>query len=161
MKLEPIIIGPELRNLRDIATIEKPLVVHVRLGDYKDAPNLGVLSDQYYKENIKEVMSKGKCSRIWLFSDETNLAIKIIPSEYLSNVRVIDVVDNSASSTLEAMRLGKSYIIANSTFSWWAAFLKFDTSAEVICPNPWFKLAKAPRGLIPDTWQKSHKHTFS
>jgi hypothetical protein len=50
------------------------------------------------------------------------------------------------------MRNMKGYVIGNSTFSWWAARLKYDHSAVVVAPVPWFKSMNDPEGLIPGDW---------
>ena len=48
----------------------------------------------------------------------------------------------------------KGYIISNSSFSWWAAFLRKDRTAPVFCPDPWFQGMKDPDSLIPHEWHK-------
>jgi len=63
-------------------------------------------------------------------------------------------IDNSSASTLEAMRFGRGYVIANSTFSWWGAYLSHTDHAEVIAPDPWFQGMDSPDSLIPRNWQK-------
>jgi len=50
------------------------------------------------------------------------------------------------------MRHGKDYVIANSSFSWWAATLRFDRSARVIAPQPWFLGQEEPKDLIFSNW---------
>ena len=50
------------------------------------------------------------------------------------------------------MRHFSGYIIANSSFSWWGAFLRMDKSAPVCVPKPWFKGMRDPNLLIPADW---------
>ena len=69
-------------------------------------------------------------------------------------VRWINSVDASVASTLQAMRLGHGYVVANSSFSWWAAFLSFNGASEVVAPSPWFKGMDDPKDLIPPNWSQ-------
>ena len=69
-------------------------------------------------------------------------------------IRWIDSVDDSVVATLQAMRLGRGYVIANSTFSWWAAYLSLNPGVEVVAPSPWFMGMEDPKELIPPNWKK-------
>jgi hypothetical protein len=60
----------------------------------------------------------------------------------------------TSAETLEIMRLGKAYIIANSTFSWWGAMLSKSENPLVICPDIWFKSQAEPLDLIPSSWKR-------
>lgn len=133
---------------------ELPLIVHVRLGDYLSEKNFGTLSKSYYKNGISQILKTGKCNSIWLFSDEIEKAQDYIPDEILVPVRIIPAVEGSSAATLDVMRLGAGYVIANSTFSWWAAFLRKNKEAEVIAPKPWFSGMQEPFDLIPTNWQR-------
>ena len=53
---------------------------------------------------------------------------------------------------LNLMRYGSGYIIANSTFSWWAAYMSRCDDPIVVAPNPWFRGMPSPSHLIPDNW---------
>lgn len=133
---------------------ELPLVVHVRLGDYLSEKNFGIPSKDYYREGILKVLRTGKCKSIWLFSDELEKAQTYIPDDISIPVRLISEVDESTAATLEVMRLGAGYVIANSTFSWWAAYLRKNEDAEIIAPTPWFRTMPEPVDLIPINWQR-------
>jgi Glycosyl transferase family 11 len=142
----------EFQTYRDLAIKERPLVVHIRLGDYKSESGFGIPGDAYYEEAISEMYGSGNYSKIWLFSDEPGEALRKIPLRYRDQVRVVPEISNSASQTLEVMRHGRGYVIANSTFSWWGAFLTYTQSARVIAPSPWFKGMSSPALLIPPNW---------
>jgi|688.fasta_scaffold206611_2 hypothetical protein len=133
---------------------ELPLIVHVRLGDYLLEKNFGVPSKDYYEKSILKILQTGKCNSIWLFSDELEKAQSYIPDSISIPVRLISEIDESPAATLEVMRMGAGYVIANSTFSWWAAFLRKNEHAEVIAPMPWFSGMPEPVDLIPNNWQR-------
>jgi hypothetical protein len=150
--LELLHVGPQLLELIEISTSKKPLVVHFRFGDYKNESDFGMPSEKYYKECLELVFSVRQFLEIWVFSDEMELAKAKFPKEYLANVRWIEEVDGTSAATLEAMRLGSGYIIANSTFSWWGAYLSKTPNSIVIAPSKWFINADDPVDLIPENW---------
>ena len=137
---------------RNSATNESPLVVHVRLGDYESQEGFGIPSKDYYLNSISKQWSTGKYRKIWVFTNNQNKAERLIPAEYLDFVRWIPNISNSSVETLEVMRLGVGYVIGNSTYSWWGAYLSYTSEPEVIAPNPWFRSAKSPSELIPPNW---------
>lgn len=143
---------PELLGLKALSIIENPLVVHIRLGDYKKESSIGILPKEYYERSIERMWNTGKYKSIWAFSDEPILAKEIFSGIKDKNIRWISEIDGSASKTLEAMRLGYGYVIGNSTFSWWGAFLSHTPAAKVIAPSPWFKNIPTPKDLIPPHW---------
>lgn len=141
-------------ELKDLAEREQPLVVHVRLGDYLLESDFGIPSKEYYANAISNQMSTGAYKAIWAFSDDEMKAREYLPAEFSHLIRWNPEVDRSSVGTLQAMRLGKGYVIGNSSFSWWGAFLSFNKDAEVIAPSPWFKGMESPRELIPPSWKQ-------
>ena len=135
-----------------LADVEKPLIVHIRLGDYKDENAFGVLPPEYYTSAIQRLFHSDKYGKIWIFSDEPDLASEMFRSAIPNEVRWIHNEGESAAQTLEIMRHGKGYVIANSTFSWWAAFLSHTADPEVIAPDPWFRHLDSPKDLLPPNW---------
>lgn len=141
-------------KFRRLAAIEKPLVVHVRLGDYLTEKDFGIPSRNYYKQSIKHMLHEGKYSKIWLFSDDIEMAQEYLVGLQKAQIRYFSQVKYSTSETFEIMRLGFGYVIANSSFSWWAAFLCKNSNVEVIAPDPWFIRIPEPNKLIPVNWKR-------
>jgi predicted nucleic acid-binding Zn finger protein len=141
-----------IETYESLAESEIPLVVHVRLGDYLLENGFGTPSPEYYAQAIKYALSTGTYGKIWLYSDDLPRAISLLPSDLDIELRMIDEIDASPTATLETMRFGKGYVIANSTFSWWGAFLSYSDNPLVIYPSPWFKSIESPAKLVPPTW---------
>jgi len=142
----------ELRFYKKLAKKESPLIVHIRLGDYKAQENFGILSQQYFETAINFHLRQRNYESIWFFSDEPSIAKNIVKINDKIKTRWIPEVGQSAAETLEVMRHGKGYVISNSTFSWWAAFLSYNENAIVVAPSPWFKAKSQPKMLIPNNW---------
>ena len=151
--LEPVAIGPELEEIVKLSEREIPLVVHFRLGDYLSESDFGIPGKSYYDSAINRSWSTGFYKSIWVFSDDIPTAKIIFPEKLSKYVRWIDNVDGSPASTLHAMRFGRGYVIANSTFSWWGAYLSMTENAPVIAPTPWFKGMNSPNELLPPNWK--------
>ena len=108
---------------------KKTVGVHVRKGDYLNNPNIHpTCSEQYYKDAIKNFPDHS----IIMFSDDTEWCKKV----FGESVQVItgepDWID------LYLMSMSKHNIIANSSFSWWAAWLNSNPHKKVIAPKTWF-----------------------
>ena len=125
----------------------------MRLGDYLSEGGFGIPGQNYYQEAISRQLSDDKFNKIWLFSDEPEKAVKFLPKDLGVGLRVIEPSDLSSAETLEIMRYGHGYVIGNSTFSWWGAFLSHSENPRVCYPYPWFKDHKAPRNLMPKEWE--------
>lgn len=144
--------GKELDNLRYRAKVDTPLIVHVRLGDYLNEPSFGIPNLKYYEEAILKIFNPAKHKAIWLFSDDVNTSLDRIPEHLREVTCVFNQVDGSDLNTLVAMTLGSDYVIANSSFSWWAARLRVKENASVAYPTPWFKKMEDPQDLVPNDW---------
>jgi|694.fasta_scaffold10592_2 hypothetical protein len=142
----------ELERYRMLASEELPTIVHIRRGDYKIEDTFGLLSTNYYSAAIKYLESVGISEYIWVFSDEPSTALGILNLDGSKKVRLIPEMDLNSAQLLEIMKLGKAFVIANSTYSWWAAYLS--DSKKIVAPETWFKGAQGPTKLIPDGWKQ-------
>jgi hypothetical protein len=144
----------EFLKYKLLALEEIPLLVHVRLGDYKSEDKFGILTANYYECAIKALWEENKFKKIWLFSDEPNEALQKIPNSFRGLTRIMNTNHLDSAETLRIMTLCGGYVIANSTFSWWAAFLRENLEASVIAPKPWFLTLPEPVELIPPDWRR-------
>jgi hypothetical protein len=133
---------------------EQPLIVHIRLGDYKANSKFGILDPEYYKIAINKAIKVKNYKSIWLFSDESESASEFLDSIKKIKIRVIHEDTLSPSESLQLMRHGSGFVIGNSSFSWWAAYLKIDSNAPVFAPFPWFRFIPQPSRLYPSKWYK-------
>ena len=132
--------------------LEQPVIIHVRLGDYKLENSFGIPTKKYFTEALRGVMKGNKKSNYWLFSDEPELAIERLPNNILGNTFIVPIHGLTSAETLDLMRGGSGYVISNSTFSWWAAYLRRDRASVIVAPKPWFSSGVDPKNLIPDGW---------
>ena len=144
----------EFRNLESEARITNPIMLHVRLGDYKNETTFGIPNTNYYKKAIEEISTSIPEREIWVFSNELELAETHLPNQFAHRYRYIKDEGLTPAEILELMRNGCGYIIGNSTFSWWSAFLSYQQSSPVVCPDPWFQIQESPIEIIPPQWHK-------
>ena len=145
----------ELQYLIKLCKLETPLIVHFRLGDYEQEPLFGIPGDDYYQKALDCALTEIDVTNIWFFSDDIEKAKTRFShaSELNLPIRWIDSVAASTSETFELMRYGKAYIIANSSFSFWAAALSYTKQVRVWAPWPWFQKMDSPNLLIPPSWE--------
>lgn len=144
----------EILKYRSLAKEEIPLLVHVRLGDYQGEDQFGIPSPDYYETAIEFLWANGTYKKIWLFSDQPEDAILRIPQKFREITRVISSVGLESAETLIMMTLCQGFVIANSSFSWWGAFLRENQYAPVIAPKPWFISLGEPSELVPNQWTR-------
>jgi len=109
---------------------ENSTSIHFRRGDYVSNPNHPVLPNDYYL-NALEIIKNYE--NIIVFSDDVDWCRKNFK---LPKITYIDGLNNIDSLWL--MSLCTNNIIANSSFSWWGAYLNQNINKTIICPKRWF-----------------------
>lgn len=135
------------------------IAIHIRKGDgYKTWPQfVGTCGKDYYENAIKYFMDRVINPKFYVFTDEPTVA-----KEYLNciNYKLIDwnpAVGYGNHFDMQLMASAKNNIIANSTYSWWAAWLNKHNNKIVIGPQKWFNLTsdiKRQPEIIPNNWVK-------
>lgn len=154
MNMSPKNLSQEEREYLDIAKNSQFIMIHVRLGDYLTADEFGIPSSEYYLKALGDLKSKYPNSEVWLFSNDLAECSRRFPELFKFKIDVLIPQNFSTAATFEIMRYGSGYILANSTFSWWAAALSRISNASVIAPDPWFSNLVDPKELIPPYWTK-------
>ena len=131
------------------------IAIHIRRGDYlaskKNVDIYHSQSNQYYCEAVSLLAKNLKNPYCFIFSDDhswvrTNLSFNI-PYE------IVDInLPDEPFWDLMLMSRCKHFVIANSTFSWWAAWLSDNPEKKVIAPKKWFKSDKSVHDLLPIVW---------
>lgn len=130
--------------------------LHIRRGDYvtgkSAAQHHGSCSLEYYRSAVAEISGRLHNPYFFVFSDDPSWV-----REHLRlAVPLIFVEHNSSENGYEDLRLMslcRHHIIANSSFSWWGAWLSSHPEKNVIAPQKWFKLADMDASdLLPDNW---------
>jgi hypothetical protein len=132
--------------------------LHIRRGDYITNPSAalvhGVCSLDYYHSAIRHITAHVENPYFFVFSDD--------PQWVKDNLKIgypVQFVEaNGPDRGAEDMRLMKScrhHIIANSSFSWWAAWLNDRLDKIVVAPRIWFLDTKIDtKDLIPEQWHR-------
>jgi len=125
---------------------EKTVSIHIRRGSYLQLQdNHPILSTDYYVNSLNQFSNH----KIFVFSDD----IQFCKSEFKGDNYVF--AENKFDlDDLHLMSLCKNNIIANSTFSWWGAWLNRNQNKKVYAPKKWFgpNLTFNTKDLIPDSW---------
>jgi hypothetical protein len=146
--------GQTLEVLRSIRNTENSVSLHIRRGDYTLASEGNVaLPFKYYSNAMHYMKQRLTNPTFFVFSDD----IKFAKENIDKNSPAVFVEHNDSLSAHEDLRLMsncKHHIIANSTFSWWGAWLGTSKSKIVLAPRKWL-VANCPteNDLIPSTWR--------
>ncbi len=128
---------------------ENAVSLHIRRTDYVHSNGYHPVQPIDYYKNAIELI--GDYNKIFVFSDDIEWCI-----ENLKFRDVIFVKDTTHIDDLWMMSLCKNNIIANSSFSWWGAWLNDNIDKKVIAPSNWFgEMANIEsKDIIPDSWIK-------
>ena len=124
--------------------------IHIRRGDYSTHELLYILNDEYYDNAVKYISQHIENPQFYVFSDD----IEYANEKYCDkNFKIININRGSNSFLdLYLMSNCKHNIIANSTFSWWAAYLNQNKNKIVIRPQRWMKSDEQNFAIMPNDW---------
>ena len=125
--------------IREMSEVES-VAVHVRKGhDYQRLPWFAkTCLPEYYERAFEEMRRRIGNPQFYVFTDNPEWVRQNMPH---ANYRLIDwnpVVGKGCHWDMQLMASCKHQIIANSTYSWWAAFLNNNQQKQVIAPKQWF-----------------------
>lgn len=132
MKIQPL-----MEKLKQ----ENSVSIHVRRGDYLNSSTafhiFNILEDDYYLNAIEIIESTLDKPKYYLFTDDIKSCAEMLKDR---NVEIISLNDSITDyEEFELMKSCRHHIIANSTFSWWAAWLGKSNDGIIIQPHHWYK----------------------
>lgn len=131
---------------------ENSVSIHVRRGDYVNHPSFGSICEKdYYQNAINTVNQQTDSAKFFIFSNDIQWCI--------NNLNIKDCVFISGNTgtnsyiDMQLMSNCKHNIIANSSFSWWAAWLNVNPNKIVVGPQKWLNETQYDTStLFPDGW---------
>lgn len=136
--------------------------IHVRRGDYLSLPSAakyhGVLSVAYYKESLDLASCTVNRPKLFIFSDDIDWCCKSLPLHSYETHFVAHNTGSDAWQDLILMSYCRHNIIANSSFSWWGAWLADHRYGKanrlVVAPRKWFTSKEVdPVNRFPKHWK--------
>ncbi|MBC7913681.1 MAG: alpha-1,2-fucosyltransferase [Pyrinomonadaceae bacterium] len=143
---------------KKITATDSAVSVHIRRGDYLKSKTIldihGVLPFAYYMKAINILQAKCPSITLFIFSDDIDWVKANLNFDNIS-LNFIDINHSTDHwKDMALMSYCKHHIIANSSFSWWGAWLS-ESNGHVFAPSHWFNPLKANfniQDFIPERW---------
>lgn len=138
-------------DLKNRIESENSIAVHIRRGDYikKNSIYTNLSKSDYYDKAIDYIRNKIENPIIYLFSDDTEWVKQKFKGKEFAIVE--DYEGKSEQEDLILMSKCKHNIIANSSYSWWAAWINCNNEKIVIAPKEWFSINKKTN-IVCSSW---------
>jgi hypothetical protein len=145
-----------LQKYLNLIKNKNSVAIHIRRGDYLNNPKVryvhGILKEDYYKKSISYFKKRVKNPIFFIFSDDIELVKKTF--FFFNKEKFIFIDTKSSINDLHLMSNCKHFIIANSTFSWWGAWLSKNKHKIICAPKNWLRAKISTPDIIPDSWIK-------
>jgi hypothetical protein len=151
-------LPPSLGCLRERIEHAESVSLHVRRGDYvaDDKARMlhGCCDIDYYRRAVERIATSVKDPVFFVFSDDPEWSRQTLRLSF-ETVHVTHTRGMSAAADLQLMSLCRHNILANSTFSWWGAWLNRNPGRLVVAPARWFARDDIDtRDLLPAEWAR-------
>ena len=138
------------RSLFERLSAQPSVSVHVRRSDYLQLTGSPVLGLAYYEQAMKVICACEPMPLWVVFSDDIPWCREHL--SFLDGAVFVDGNDAEPWEDLRLMATCKHHIIANSSFSWWGAYLCRDPSGMTVAPEKWFKGVTTSACLLKKGW---------
>jgi len=144
-------IAEEIQNTESVS-------IHFRRGDYVTDPITnkihGTCSPDYYKKAVDDICKYTSAPHFFIFSNDPEWVKNNFSIQYPVTLVTVNSSDKPQWD-LYLMSLCKHHIIANSTFSWWGAWLSTNTDKRIYTPKRWYNVDYInQKDTFPDSWIK-------
>lgn len=136
---KPDLSSEAVETLEELESTDS-VVVHWRLGGYKQSSVHADLGADYYLAVIRQELDRSTFGRVHVFSDEPRSVSDLVYGAGLSkHVKAMSLHSpDQPEKDLALMTRAKTFVMSNSTYSWWAAFLNRRPGVRVIAPPRFF-----------------------
>lgn len=125
------------------------VAIHIRRGDYVNLGLSEICGLDYYQRAIELIKSKIEHPDFFIFSDDPKWVGDNFSGD---NIHIVSSIENkSAAIEMHLMSACAHQIIANSSFSWWGAWLNKNINKIIIAPEMWSTTTKS-NTIIPQSW---------
>ena len=149
----PELISKESQDYLEQIQRTNSVCLHIRLGDYVNNPETRkvhyVCDEAYYMKAVEKAMEKIESPTFFAFTNERAVAEKFL---FPKDTNVVWIPSGEAVNDLQLMAQCKHFIIANSSYSWWAQFLGAAPEKLVFAPDKWVHDREKPMDLYEKTW---------
>lgn len=134
-----VALSPESSRIRDRMLNSSSIAIHLRRGDYITTQPMAArnLSLNYYRECVLKQLEHRSDSEVYVFSNDIPWCRKNLmlpcPIHFIEHTN-----NNTAYEDMWLMTAAECLVIANSTFSWWGAYLAERHERKVYAPTSWF-----------------------
>ncbi|WP_026232266.1 alpha-1,2-fucosyltransferase [Neolewinella persica] len=148
-------IQPQSESLAREIRKEDSVCLNIRRKDYLASPTHNVTDETYYENCIQQMRERFSGARFFLFSDDL-----VWCREFFADFHDVVIVGHDHAGPkfgnyLQLMAQCHHYIIPNSTFAWWAAWLGERTGSVIMAPERWFGTDEFDyRDVVPERWLK-------
>ena len=144
---------PNAGPIYDAITSTESVCVHVRRGDFVTNPLNGLHGEEYYSAGAKIVARTNRDLSFFVFSDEIEWCRENLRFDGRTTFVDDDFGPMKFRDDLRLMSRCKHFIIANSSFSWWAVWLNRNPQRVVVAPTEWVTdKSLDTRDLYPANW---------
>lgn len=147
------LLSAQTKTIANQMLSENSVSIHIRRGDYLSDQYVngfaGVCTMEYYQKAIEHIKVQVKNPQFYVFTDDSAWV-----NENFKLTNAVFVQHNTGSNSWQDMYLMsqcKHNIIANSSFSWWGAWLNANPEKMVIAPKLWWRLFEKD-DVVPAEW---------
>ena len=137
-----ILVNPDTKELLERIDNTESVSVHIRRGDYLNPGTVenhgGICTDAYYKRAMEYMLEKKPEAEFYLFSNDIEWVKK---QDFGEKSHVVEIEEESGDvAELFLMSRCQNHILANSSFSWWSAWINDRDDKVIIAPSKWANL---------------------
>ncbi len=144
------------KEIAELIKNTESVSIHVRRGDYIEAVNFkDICTPSYYKRAITKAIGLCESPVFFVFSNDIDFCKELF-AEYSNKYKIYYVAHNHGENSfrdMQLMSLSRINIVANSSFSWWGAWLNSRTNHRVLCPPKWVNFTES-MDMVPEEWIK-------